>query len=339
VTLQIALRCLLVFAALGLATSAPHLLLWEEPVTILAQEPGRAEPGPSPPSTSGGDVLAAETLRELQERVQSLEEGKRQLEAAEIRLIESQKRFDWLTTLLALASLLLVTLSLVVGLAAVFGWSTILKHITTNVDTRSTELQEKLSTWQLEWEKKIDASLKEAEKSSNRTHRELNGRIRNATALIFGRLCRKEDDFLGYERREDLLDKAIQFARDACDELSDVSSEHRWSAINNLAYYLALKGDPTYAQEALEKAEMLRCRSLERQDDFHHLTTFIRVAGQFAPTLADEDLLNKAEDAVETILRHKEVKKQERDEAEQYHTWLRAKRRDLETLKGGSEVS
>ena len=236
----------------------------------------------------------------------------------------------------------MVVLSLVIAIAAFFGWNSLLQRIEHDVRLQA----QKWNTTFSEYNESIEAAvrgldednktlLQKAQREIEKAKAELEARLHNATALVFGRLCREEGDFLHFNyARRDFLDKAIYFAANAHENLQRFDSPYRWSALNNLVFYRSLLGDPTYARATLRSAEELRDRCLQTQSKFYYLTTFIRAAGEFgAYALDPATTFQEASQALQTLLTHPEVGKREREEAIQYESWLSQAEQDWRAKK------
>ncbi len=268
-----------------------------------ATETQEAEARPSPPLA--GQVQPLSPHEDLQRAAHDL--------------AASGRRLDTVTSVLGGLSLILVVLSFILAVAGYFGWRSL-----------QSLLQGRVQEEARKWESKFDETNKAIEQTKN----ELEARLKNAMALMFGRLSRVEGDFLSVGRR-DFLEKAIDLANQAYqdfDRLSVPDSPHRWSALNNLTFYRALQGDLTFADLALVNAEELRRHCLLREKDFHFLTTYVRVVGEFCRSAENPlGVFAKAENALSTLRHHPRVAQREREEADQYSTWLsQVKRRFLE---------
>lgn len=249
------------------------------------------EPRFSLPQQDGAAAPATGDFNELARRVARLE--------------TSDRSWDRAAFILDTAAFALIILSIGLGVAAIFGWGYLREAIRRDV-------------------------LDESRGSLEQTKSELEGRLSNAAALVLGRLSRQQGNYIDVERR-DLLEKALEFAQSALDKLEKAQSDHRWSALNNVVFYQALREDPTAAHSTLGQAEQLHARFLSTGREFHFLTTFVRAVGAFA-SRSDHplELIRKAEDALGTVLSSPVSSERERAEAKSYQAWLGKVRRRLE---------
>jgi hypothetical protein len=123
-----------------------------------------------------------------------------------------------------------------------------------------------------------------AEKQMERATAELSGRIYGVQGLLFGRLCRDDDDKV---KREQFLELAIEYTAKAREKLeeSPKKSPYWWFVVNNLAFYYALRGshnplDDTYGEEALEWADLLK-RNVHKLPLSEVQDTYARVIAAF----------------------------------------------------------
>jgi len=134
---------------------------------------------------------------------------------------------DVATLMFGAASVAMFVLSFLVAVAAIFGWQSLRRAIDEKVATAVKEVR-------------VDVQ------------HEINARVHSGLALILGRICRTERSL--DVQRKDLLEAAIIHSRRSIkyyQELKGVD-EDRFNVVrNNLAFYLALRGQLADGQYAL----------------------------------------------------------------------------------------
>jgi len=189
--------------------------------------------------------------------------------------------------LLTAASLSLFGLAFLISILALIGWRNINKHI----------------------EVAVEAQIKESED-------DFLGLLRLSTGLFYGRMCRTmHEDRIDVERK-DLLELALHFTRSAYHLLQD--SPRKWGAINNLAFYWALDGNPVNGPEALKLAEKLReHHSFTNKPEF--LNTYAKVVATYSTYLDDpQRSLREARDMLQEMLGDDAVNEYEKKNARRH---------------------
>ena len=212
------------------------------------------------------------------------------------KLSDSESRFDFLGSLLGLASFALLIFSLVLAVVAFFGW----KHLE--------DLQER----------RVSEAVKTVDRITS-------ARVRASVGFILGRMARDEGNFLTAQR-SDLVEASIGFLQPALAELTAANSEYQWNAMNNLAFNYAISGNRMYAPNAIQLVQKLKKRALETGKNPEFLTTYVRVVGEFLdlaaePQVAYRDIV----DILEAIQTSGKSRITEVREAEQYKHWLRSR--------------
>lgn len=134
---------------------------------------------------------------------------------------------DIATLMFGAASVAMFVLSFLVAIAAIFGWQGLRRAI----------------------DEKVAMAVKEVRVD---VQQEIHARVYAGLALILGRICRTERS-LSIERA-DLLDAAILNCRRSIKSFQELSAldEESYNIVrNNLAFYLALRGQPADSQYAL----------------------------------------------------------------------------------------
>lgn len=323
-----------------------------EPIESASQrEPQADRPAQgSRPNGEGlqADPAAPQNIGGFPTQVGAMESSMEELRRASALINYLAALMTAVSLFLALLSFLIGLVSLLLGVAAFLGWKAISSAATAKVEAAALQHEKRLAALEAELGKRFDVQRAEAietlrsegsqlqeqlkdqrkgfEKDLDALEEELVARTKNAAALVLGRLSRHRDDFLEVDRH-DLLDLAIGFAREAVEVLEKRQSPARWRAMNNLAFYYALKREPGLAGEALRLAEQLRQLHLERGTEHPYLATYIRVVGQYAPASADPaTALRQAEEAVRLLLDDSSTPQRERTEVEQYAPWLQARK-------------
>lgn len=170
----------------------------------------------------------------------------RELETLRDRVQALEKADTTVTIVLSAATVALFIFAIMIAVVTIFGWREIKEYLSRHVEL-----------------------------TMKRSYDELSGRLHGFTGVIYGRLCRGQDERI---ERHDFLDEAITLTRKAYQSLE--GSDHRWLVMNNLAYYYALKGDRANAPYAVEMAEQLRRRYSEI-GNHNFLTTYARVVAEF----------------------------------------------------------
>lgn len=166
--------------------------------------------------------------------------------------------------LFAAATLGILVLSVVLALVGVAGWRGLLGY--------------------------VDRKVKE---QFEKEESEYNARLAGNTGVLYGRVARKEtkDDISLDEDHEGFLGEALKYTRKA---LRLTEDEERKTIIkNNLAFYLALEGDPGYSDRAKELADDV-LRAYSETGDGEYLDTWAQVVLTY-PGKFDEDFENECE--------------------------------------------
>ncbi len=185
--------------------------------------------------------------------------------------------------LLTAAALSLFILAFLVSILALFGWR---------------ELNHRI-------EATVQAQLKDA-------FREYQGWVRLETGLFYGRICRTiHKDRIKIER-QDLLELAIANTQKAFDRLQDKPA--KWVAMNNLAFYMALDGDPSHGPTARDLAEQLLERhSLTSKPGF--LNTYARVVATYHTYFKEpQTTVRQARDMLQALI-VSDIKKSDKENA------------------------
>jgi hypothetical protein len=173
---------------------------------------------------------------------------------------------DLASILFGASSLALFLLSFLVAFMSLIGWSAIKEEIRRRVK-------------------------QEVSRSSESISLEAYGQLHSGLGLIFGRLCRAPGKI--EKEREDFLDFAIFHVRRSVGLFAEIHGRPYWAAKNNLAFYLALKGDWHDKEVALQLAQELRAEHFRvRRIDF--LLTYCRVVTEFEDDEAQLRWVNHA---------------------------------------------
>ena len=170
------------------------------------------------------------------------------------------------TTLSALV-VAVAALAVMIGLVAILGWPAIDKIIKHRVKSATDE-----------------ASM------------DLEGRMHGVQGVLFGQMARDKDDNI---TRPDLLEQAIHWTEKAKDQIPAKNRHFHRRALNNLAFYYALKGDAAFARTALKMVEELHDDSPQTSE----LDTFARVVAVFGEHAKNPaKMIQQADDAINSIL-------------------------------------
>ena len=185
--------------------------------------------------------------------------------------------------LLTAAALSLFSLAFLVSILALFGWR---------------ELNSRIKAT-------VQAQLKDA-------HEEYRGWVRLTTGLFYGRICRTIDKGSIKIERMDLLELAITNTQNALVILKDTPK--KWTAINNLTFYLALQAAPRNGPTAKNMAEkLLEKHSLANEPEF--LNTYAKVVATYSTYFEKpQNTLRQARDMLQEIITT-DIKKSDKDNA------------------------
>ena len=145
------------------------------------------------------------------------------------------------------------------------------------------------------------------------------GRARLFIGYVFGRLTTVGSQF---------LDDAIEFSRDAYDELPD-TSPHINSAMNNWAFFASQKGDPADAPEAMQIDKKLRDRYPSTRDHNNATSYASIVAAYYARYDNPSEAVNDALELMEGMLRDPSISEVDKGNARRHLDRLREIRETL----------
>jgi len=191
-------------------------------------------------------------------------------------------RYDRVEALVAAAGLALFFATILISMAAIFGWNEI-----RNVITREVE---------------------------RLVRKESVGNIKLTTGLFYGRMSRVDHPDHIEVKDKDLLRTAIKYSSDALEMLEGTENEIR--AKNNLAFYLALDHDPLNATNAVTLSREL----LEYASRSKNLTVFNTYGAVVAayPAYYTTDEVMHARDLLQAIMDREGADPMEKENARRH---------------------
>jgi hypothetical protein len=174
---------------------------------------------------------------------------------------------DLMALLFGAASIALFVLSFFVGLLGILGWQTLKSTIAETTDAAISREVDRMSA-------------------------ELSGRLWAGMGYVLGRLARPEGAQV--PNRGDLLEDAITRSRKAVETLATLprAKEHHVAAMNNLAFYLACKGEQGDAAAARQLALHLQS-DYGRTGNVGYILTYCKVLLTFPASGDDKKVLRE----------------------------------------------